>query len=254
VRKPALSIAVIFLAVSFSLGAPKPSPAETSEAPVGTRLPELIDTPTAEVIDQYAYLTSFRFYQKGGVITQAIFGIYPRLNFGFALDTEGLIGSSTQAVRVNRPSLNVKWNFFDGRDVFPAIAVGYDSLGHHYDTTAGEYAQREKGLYLVGTKQIFTPGFQIHGGINTYKFSSGNEIHGFVSSSYSIRDAASVFAEIDNIGSASQTRYNIGFRFFVNPSFSVDADLRNGKNEDPPDNNDSRRTDRELQLNYLGSF
>ena len=75
-----------------------------------------------------------------------------------------------------------------------------------------------------------------------------------MSASYAIREAACVFTEIDNIGSFSQTRYNLGFRFFVNPSFSVDADIRNGKNADPPDNNDSRRTDRELQLNYLGSY
>jgi len=247
-------MAVILLTGSLSWGAPKTSSVDSSEAPVGSRLPSLIDTPTARVIDQYAYLTSFRFYEGGGVITQAMFGVYPRLNFGFALDTEGLIGSSTQAIRINRPSINIKWNFFDGRDVFPALAVGYDSLGHHYDTTAGEYAQREKGLYLVGTREVLTPGLDFSGGINSSKFSNGNEVHGFFSGSYAIRDAASVFAEIDNIGSFDSTRYNIGFRFFVNPSFSVDADLRNGKNEDPPNNNDSRRTDRELQLNYLGSF
>lgn len=221
-------------------------------ASAGARLPELIDTPTADTVDQYGYFLGFRFYNAGGVITKTTFGVYPHLNLGFAIDVEKLIGSTTNGVRVNRPSLNLKWRFFDGRDVFPALAVGYNSLGQYYDQDAGEYAQREKGLYLVGSKEMFFPGWDLNGGINTFKFSTGNEIHGFVSTSYAIHDIACLFAEMDNIGNFDTTRYNLGVRFYVTPSFSVDGDFRNGRGTIPP--NDNRRTDRNVQLNYLGSF
>jgi len=252
VRHLAVLLLLISMIVPSSWAADKVAPVEEPSEPAGDRLSELIDTPTAETVDQYNYLLRFRFYNNGGVYTKPTFGIYPRLNLGFALDTEHLIGSTTHGIRIDRPSINLKWRFYDGQDVFPAIAVGYDSLGMYYDHSAGEYAQREKGLFLVGTKEIFFPGLQFSGGINTYQFSTGNEIHGFMSTSYAIHESAAIFAEWDNIRNFDESRINLGIRFYVNPSFSIDGDLRNGRGTVPP--SDSRRTDRNVQLNYLGSF
>jgi len=251
-RRIFLLLTLCFFTATYGWGENSSSSGDSKEAETAPRLPMLIDTPNAETIDQYGYLFRFRFYSQGGVLTQTTFGVFPHLNLGFGIDVERLIGSTTDGMKVNRPSINLKWRFFDGRDVFPALAVGYDSQGYYFDHDAGEYAQREHGLYLVGTKEIITPGLDFSGGIYTFKFSNGNEVHGFLGASYAIRDVAAIFVEWDNMGTFSESRYNVGFRFFVNPSFSVDAYLRNGRGTIPP--SDSRRTDRNIQLNYQGSF
>src|SRR5262245_44206893 len=81
---------------------------------------EVIDTPTAEVTDHYGYFVSFRFGQDGNLQNKTIFGVFPRVNLGFGLDGERVIG--TEDARLNKPTINLKFRFFDGKGIIPAFA------------------------------------------------------------------------------------------------------------------------------------
>src|ERR1044071_8675566 len=85
---------------------------------------DVIDTPTAEVVDHYGYNVTFRFGQDGNLQTKTAFGVLPRLNLGFGLDGEKVIG--TQNGRLNKPTIIFKFRIFDGKGVIPAFAMGYD--------------------------------------------------------------------------------------------------------------------------------
>lgn len=205
----------------------------------------LIDTPTAEVVDHYGYNLSFRLYTKGGVLTKTAFGVFPRLNIGFALDAENFIGSDT--VDINPPTLNVRWRFFDGKRHLPALALGYDGQGYFYDESKDEYIHREKGLYLAASAEVLTPGMNLHGGGHIYDFSE-DKVFAFGGVSYLHEDFVGVTFEADNVGGrARHHRLNGSVRAFVTPSLSVDVGARDLWAA-------GRKAERIVLINYFGSF
>ena len=205
---------------------------------------ELIDVPTAEALDHYGFSTSFRFYTGGGMLTKASFGVFPRLNVGFGLDAEGFIGN--EAADFNKPTLNVRLRFFDGQRNLPALALGFDGQGLFYDDAADEYSQREKGLFLVGSGEIFTPGLSLHGGGNMYDFKD-DYVYGFLGLNYLYEDRVGVTVEWDNIRIMRDSRLNVGGRLYVTPSFAVEFA---GRDLAGPD----RRAERIVRLVYSGGF
>lgn len=205
---------------------------------------EVIDIPTAEVTDYHSLYANFRFYSGGGVLTKTSFGVFQRLNVGFGLDVEQLIGSAT--VDVNRPTLNVKFRFFDSERQLPALAIGYDGQGHFFDEQTDKYIQREKGLFLVGSGEVIVPNLNLHGGLNIYDFSD-DKVYSFTGLSYLYEDVVAFNAELDNIRKARNNRINLGVRYYVTPSFSIDLAARDLWAA-------SRKAERIVRLGYFGSF
>jgi hypothetical protein len=217
------------------------APALRADVPVV----ELIDIPTAEVVDHYAANSSFRFYRDGGLLTKASFGVFPRLNVGFGLDAERFIGD--RHVHLNRPTLNMKFRFFDGQRNLPAFALGYDGQGYFFDRSIDKYSQREKGLYLVGSGEIVVPGLSLHAGLNVFDFNK-DPVYGFAGVHYLFQDVAGVIFEIDNgFHKARNTRFNIGGRYLVTPTFSIDLAGRDLWAA-------SRRPERIVRITYSASF
>jgi hypothetical protein len=187
-------------------------------------MPNILDLPTADVVDHYGMDLSFRFYSEGGVLTKTAFGVLPKLNVGFGLDTERFIG--TRSVDLNRPTLNMKWRVYDGARSLPALALGYDGQGYYFDEAADEYSQREKGLFLVGSGEIITPGLSLHGGLNVFDFKS-DPVYGFAGLHYLHADTVGVFFEADNLFHRGRSsRFNLGGSYSVTPSFSIDLAAR----------------------------
>jgi hypothetical protein len=212
-----------------------------AEAPIV----ELIDVPTAEAVDHYGAYTSFRFYTGGGVLTKAAFGVFDRLNIGFGLDTERFIGS--QNVHLNRPTLNMKFRFYDGQRNIPALAIGYDGQGYFFNKATDKYNQREKGLYAVGSGEIIVPGLSLHAGINVFDFNK-DPVYGFAGLDYMFQDVVGLIFESDNLfHKARESRFNFGGRYFVTPSFSIDLAARDLWAA-------SRKAERILRINYSASF
>ena len=205
---------------------------------------DLVDIPTAEAVDHYGYNLSFRFYSGGGVLTKTTFGVLPRLNVGFGLDTERFIGSDT--VDLNAPTLNVKFRFYDGKRELPALALGYDGQGYFFDKAADEYRQREKGLYLVGGGEAFVPNLHLHAGLNIPDFSD-DKVFGFTGVDYVYRNVFAFMFEADNLRGTRQSRLNLGGRYFITPSFSIDLAGRDLWAA-------GRKSERIVRLAYFGSF
>jgi hypothetical protein len=221
------------------------------DVPVLSRNPEIVDVPTAEVVDHYGYRVSFRFGTAGAVQNKTAFGVFPRLNIGFGLDSEGLIG--TGDARLNKPTINVKFRIFDGYSIIPAIALGWDGQGYVWNKQLDEYEQRERGLYAVGTSEFLVRNLQIHFGGNISDFNSdeSNDPRAFAGVTYSIPPYATLMAEYDNIRRYDERRINYGLRWFLSPNFTVDLA---GRNIPEHVGTKSRITERIVKLNYSGSF
>lgn len=210
---------------------------------------EVIDTPTADVVDHYGYNVSFRFAKEGSLQTKTLFGVFPRLNLGFGLDAERVIG--TEDARMNKPTINVKFRLFDGKKALPALALGYDGQGYRWNKVTDEYDQREKGLYLVATKEVFVPALHLNLGVNCFDFDRGNSTRGFVGMSYVYERTIGVMLEWDHATEYDERRINFGAKYFVTPVFTVDIA---GRNTPEFAGSESRETERIVRLSYTGSF
>lgn len=209
----------------------------------------VIDIPTAEVVDHYGYNVNFRFGRDGALQTKTAFGVFPRLNLGFGLDSEGVIGTGDS--RMNKPTLNVKFRLFDGKAALPALAIGFDGQGYVWNKGLGEYEQREKGLYLVASNEIGIPDLDLHIGVNHFDFDHGNSTRGFIGTTYTYQQIVGLMLEWDHATEWKERRINFGLKYYVTPVFTVDAI---GRNIPKVVGSEGRITERIVRLNYTGSF
>jgi len=254
-------LAALFLvpgAVRAQNAAPKPQPPAKagSEESLSQGMiqpdTELIDVPTAGVLDYGGYSSRTRFFSNGGVLEWLDFGVFQKLNLGASLNVDKLVGTGTP-VQVTRPELQVKYRFYDGDQIIPAAAVGYDGQGYLYNRPAQAYNQRQRGLYLVGSQEIGVPGLQAHAGINISDFNSG-AVYGEMAASYDIEDKVLLMAEWDSIHNVVDSRLNAGLRVYVTPAFNMDFDVRCiGQGGNFP-NGVSRGPERIAMFKYTGNF
>jgi len=206
---------------------------------------EVVDIPTSDVLDPATYAATFRFYNEGGIASRLIVGPLKRVNLGITFDAQRVIGS--QEPHMVRPSVYFKLRAFDGTDILPALALGYDNQGYLYQDSTREYLQKEKGLYLVGSHEIFLPDFEIHAGMNINEFDN-TKLYGFFGATFKIVPAFALLAEYDNIRDGPENRVNLGGRFWITPYFNVDVAARNvGRDA-------ARGAERIVRLNYVGHF
>lgn len=207
---------------------------------------EVVDTPTADILDPKTFSTSFRFYSEGGITSRLLLGPFKRFNMGLSLDGQNLIGDGNP--HFIRPSLFAKLRFFDGTDMLPALALGYDNQGYLYQESTKDFLQKEKGLYLVGSHEILLPNLDLNAGINFPRLDESGTPFGFVGASWKIVDSFAFLAEYDNIQKAPDNRVNVGGRFWVTSFFNVDVAARNvGRGE-------ASGAERIVRLNYVTNF
>ncbi len=215
----------------------------TGEAP----MLEAVDTPTAEILDPMTYSTNFRFYNEGGITSRLVIGPLKRVNLGISFDAQRVIGSGDP--HMIRPSIYFKLRVYDGSDILPAFALGYDNQGQLYQEGSKRFLNREKGLYFVISHEVLIPNLEVHAGANLYDFENAKEtVGGFVGSTFKITSSFALLAEYDNIHHAPDNRVNVGGRYYVAPYFYVDLAARNvGRGT-------SRGAERIVRLNYTGNF
>ena len=185
---------------------------------------EVIDAPTTAVLDNYGYSARSRFYARGGLLQYLSFGVYPGVNLGASGAIDGLIGDERH-VRLRAPTAQVKWRFYEGDGQMPSVAVGFDGQGYRYNSGNRRFNQRQRGFYVVATKELGVPGLQLHPSINVSDFDT-NGVFGSLPLSINIRDKASILLEWDNINNWSDSRLNMGLRAYLTPSFQVDFAVR----------------------------
>jgi hypothetical protein len=213
---------------------------------------ELIDMPTASVLDLGGFYSKTRFFSSGGVLEFLAFGVYPRVNLGASINGDRVIGTS-DPMRIRRPELQFKFRFFDGDRLLPAIALGFDSQGWLYSQPIKDYNQQERGFYMIGSQEIGVPGLQLHMGWSISDFDQ-NDIGGMIASSWNIQDKVLVMMEWDNINSFVKSRLNAGTRFYVTPNFNIEFSLRGIGQGGRFSNGVKRGPERIAQFKYTGNF
>jgi hypothetical protein len=219
---------------------------------------ELIDIPTAGILDYYGFQLRTRAYSAGGVQTGLNFGVLERLNLGASMAVDRLIGSESH-IKMRRPEIQVKFRFYDGGYYIPAAALGYDGQGYYYQGNHdypeyGKYLEKSRGLYLAGSKEVGIPNFVLHSGFNISDFDE-NLLFGFIGANYTVENKVSFMLEFDNLFHAGYpSRSNVGTRIYVTPYLQLDLSIRElGAHRDF--NRDlKRKSERIVQLKYNTNF
>ncbi|MFC1500902.1 hypothetical protein ACFL58_00425 [Elusimicrobiota bacterium] len=202
-----------------------------------------IDTPTHEMLDYGSYDADFRFFTNGGVLSRFSFGVFDILNLGVGWELENFIG--TQSIIISPPSMYFKVKPFEGGMVLPAIAIGYDGQGYFYDKDSGEYAQKEKGLFVVFGREIFFPYFNLNLGFNINDYQE-SKILSFLNFDYEIEESLMLLVELDDLGSSDDPRFNFGVRFYVAEDLAICIAGR--------DTISDRAAERIANIKYTGRF
>ena len=213
---------------------------------------ELIDLPTAGVQDYYGLQNKTRFFADGGVMDAVSFGVLPRLNLGVTAALDDFLGTSSD-MRLERPSIQAKYRFYDGNEYMPALALGYDGQGYYYNHQQDKFMEKERGVYLVGSHYLFDKSFQLHPGVNVSDFYS-NSIYGSLGASFTVEDSFDLMAEWDNVQRFNQSRVNAGVRFHVSPFFKIDLAFRDIAKNATLGDGTPQKTERIVQLLYTTSF
>lgn len=218
----------------------------------GTPDTDVIDAPTTAVLDNYGYSARSRFYSRGGLLQYLSFGVYPGINLGASVAVDGLIGDERN-VRMRAPTAQVKYRFYEGDNDMPSFAVGFDGQGYRYNTGIRRFNQRQRGFFVVASKELGLPGLQLHPSFNVSDFDS-NGIFGSIPLSINIRDKASILLEWDNIANWSDSRFNAGIRAYLTPNFNVDFAVRAIGAGGFYGDGSPRGPERIVQLKYSNSF
>lgn len=214
---------------------------------------ELIDVPTAGILDYGGFQLKTRFYNDGGVLGGLNFGVMERLNLGVSMTVDKLIGSDSP-IRMRRPEIQVKFRFDDGGYYLPAMALGYDSQGYYYERDVKKYYEKGKGLYLVGSKEIGISNLVLHGGFNIPDFDN-NYFFGFLGANYTLEDKVSFILEYDSLFHTDDpSRLNAGMRVYITPYFRLDMALREIGRSGEFAPGVPRKSERIVQMRYNTSF
>jgi hypothetical protein len=213
---------------------------------------DVIDAPTTAVLDNYGYSARSRFYSRGGLLQYLSFGVYPGINLGASAAVDGLVGDQ-RSVRMRAPTAQVKWRFYEGDSEMPSFAVGFDGQGYSYNPGDKRFNQRQRGFYVVATKELGVPGLQLHPSINVSDFDT-NGVFGSLPLSINIRDKACILIEWDNINNWSDSRFNAGLRAYLTPNFHVDFAVRAIAAGGFYSDGGPRGPERVVQLKYSNSF
>ena len=248
-KKISAVLAVMLLAASAALAQEEKAKGEAVVMPDI----ELVDIPTAGILDYGGFLMKTRFYNDGGVQGGLNFGVMERLNLGATMTVDKLIGNDSP-IRMRRPEIQVKFRFYDGGYYVPAVALGYDSQGYYYNPDVKKYREKGKGLYLVGSKEVGISNFVLHGGFNVPDFDN-SYFFGFVGANYTLEDKLSFILEYDNVFHTDDpSRFNAGTRIYITPYFQLDFALREIGRNGTFSNGAPRKSERIVQMRYNTSF
>jgi len=213
---------------------------------------DVVDAPTTAVLDHGGYSSRSRFYAQGGLLQYVSFGVYPGLNLGASAAVDGLVGDERH-VRMRAPTAQVKYRFYEGDAQIPSFALGFDGQGYRYNSSTKRFNQRQRGFFVVATKEIGLPGLQVHPSFNVSDFDT-NGVFGAIPLTLNIRDKATILLEWDNIANWNESRFNAGLRAYLTANFHLDFAVRSIGAGGWYTDGAPRGPERIVQLKYSGSF
>ena len=134
---------------------------------MGYELLELVDTPTAGILQQGEVQVYAKAYRSNGILAGSSVGIFPRFMFGISYGGENLVGNDKPFWH-ERVEVNAKYRLIDEDASMPAITVGFDTQGHgEYHNSLKRFDIKSKGFYSVASKNFLLYGnLGFHGGVN----------------------------------------------------------------------------------------
>jgi hypothetical protein len=210
-----------------------------------TELIECIDSPTAGIYDYGAYDINFRLFSGGSMLSRMNFGVFKIVNLGFGWELQQLTGN--QNITVAPPTLNLKLRPYPGGIILPALAIGYDGQGYYFNADSNEFGQKARGVYVVLTRELLIPGFELSTGANMNDFKS-DVVYGFANLNINLENVFVIMAEYDNIHYGPENRLNGGFRFALTDDLSIDLAGRDLTGTGP------LAKERLIRIYYTGRF
>ncbi|MBI4369376.1 MAG: hypothetical protein HY547_04015 [Elusimicrobia bacterium] len=212
-----------------------------------------IDTPTSEVLEYGSFAFTTRFFREGGVLANMAFGVFQRLMIGASFEVDNYIGH--EAVDLQRPELQMKFRFYDGDGALPAMAVGYDGQGYHFDDSQRVYLDSKRGLFLTLTQELLVSGFEVTAGGNIADFER-DSVKGFLNFSWTAPGGGlNLVGEYDNIRHSRTARLNAGMNLLFSPFLQMGFHARDLIGEETKGNSsEDRRLERIIEIRYRTSF
>lgn len=216
---------------------------------VAFELTELIDCPTAGILQKGEVKFPISIFDNGGMSFGTGVGVMQKLMFGIQFGGEHIIGDSLPNWD-SYPGVFVKYRLFDESPVLPAIAIGFDSRGFgafRDSLPDGEKVKRfeikSKGFYAVVSRNFhFIGNLGVHGGVNysTERKDNDGDLNFFVGLDKSINQHINIVAEYDfafndNGRGGDEETYsfgegngylNVGIQFNIDENIRIQLNLR----------------------------
>lgn len=233
----------------------------------------LIDVPTAGMLPRGAFDIDFRTFPAGGVQVSLGIGLANEFSVGIAFGGARIL--TDQSPEWNpKLEFKIRYRLVDETESFPALALGYSSLGYGLfekkDSTIGYYEDRylvkSPGFYISLSKNynIYLTPVGWHGGIS---YSFENEIDTdpdfFIGMDISLSYDMVFMAEYDfaindnkragNFG-LGRGSLNLGLAWYITSEISLELDFRDLLLNRKSVTGDKNVIDREVRLVYLQFF
>jgi hypothetical protein len=179
---------------------------------------DLIDLPTASVLERDTYDLELHTFHAGGVIFRFRLGLTEAVQIGASYGGLGVLGQGSPDWHP-RPELHIRARLLDEAPGNPAWAIGFDSQGlGDWNSGLERYEFKARGIYTVLSKSYAAlSGVGLHGGISYNPLEGGAQ-----------EDRPDLFLGIDAA---------------INPQFTALAEYTLALNDDDPE---------EIPLRYVG--
>jgi hypothetical protein len=199
---------------------------------------ELIDQPTAGILEKGQYGFDARLYPYGGALAGLRAGLFERFMIGVSYGGRNVIGRGDPEWN-ELPGVLIKYRLFE-ETLLPAVVLGFDNQGFGlWSDSLNRYEVKAKGLFAVFSKN-FSMGWLgslgVHGGVNYNSFEDDDDrnLNGFAGFDKSLGEPISILAEYnlaldDNTWEAlgnNRGYLNAGLRWHFAKQLSIEADFK----------------------------
>lgn len=155
----ALFIIIILSVDSFSQG--------TSGTSAKYEYRNLIDLPTAGILNRGFSAVSMDVMPYGTVVSKIEVGIFDGISFGISYGGGNIIGSG-KIEWYKLPGVNIRARVIDESETLPAFTLGFDSQGKGlYNEDLSRYEIKSPGFFVAASKNFEFFGYlSLHGVIN----------------------------------------------------------------------------------------
>lgn len=235
---------------------------QTSGTKANYEYRNLIDIPTAGVLDKGVVGISLDVMPLGVVISKIEVGVFDNFSFGISYGGSNIIGQG-KIDWYELPGVNVRLRIINETITSPALTIGFDSQGKgFYDKELNRFQIKSSGFFISAAKNFEFFGYlSLHGTVNysLERDDSDKDLNISVGLEKTIGDKISFvgeydFAINDNTGQSlgSGNGYlNMGLRWSVADGFTLGINLR-----DLLDNKKftSSKADRGIFVEYVKSI